>query len=175
MQHDPVKLLPLVLIDGMRLQRLQIEPYRRDGGLQLMGDGIDESIMLFISVNFAHQEECIQNDAGDNRQHQQNAQKKENTRTPVVQSPTHVQQNDDRDNARAQRNEERDGPLPANADHTISLMGLYATLRSVSSLSSFATRTFFAMPAALSTFNVSHEGSNSYQASPCRAEVGWAW
>ena len=57
MQHDAVKLLPLALIHGARLQRFQIQPDRRDRRFQFVGDGIDEGIMLFIAADFAHQKE----------------------------------------------------------------------------------------------------------------------
>src|SRR5437899_11016551 len=42
-------------------------------------------------------------------------------------------------------------------------------------VSTVATLIDLAIPKKRSTLISSHDGSNSYQASPWRAEVGWAW
>src|ERR1700682_4772358 len=51
----------------------------------------------------------------------------------------------------------------------------YAASRSVRALSSLATWMDFAMRSHFSTLIRSQDGSNSYHARPCRAEVGCAW
>ncbi len=59
-QHDPVKLFSLLFIHAARLQRFQVKPDGSDRRLQLMRDSVDEGIVLFITPDFAHQENRIQ-------------------------------------------------------------------------------------------------------------------
>jgi hypothetical protein len=65
------------------------------------------------------------------------------------------------------------GALP-NIQHPTSNIRLYAASRKTSS-PTLATFTDFATPSACSSRICSHVISSSYQASPCRAEVGCAW
>ena len=50
-KHDVVELLPPCLVNVSRLQRLQVEPHRRDRGLQLVRDRIDEGLVLFVALD----------------------------------------------------------------------------------------------------------------------------
>ena len=61
----PVELLPLRLVDRPVLQRLQIQLHRRDRRLQLVGDGVDERLVLLVAPDLAHQEDGVEHDAGD--------------------------------------------------------------------------------------------------------------
>ena len=65
LQHHAVELLALGLVDLTILQRLQVEPHRRDRRLQLVGDGVDERLVLLVAADLAHQEDGVEHDAGD--------------------------------------------------------------------------------------------------------------
>src|SRR5208283_758958 len=60
----------------------------------------------------------------DNRRHQQRSQYQQDAMPPVQQDPSHVQQDDDADQANAQRNEKRDRLLPSGDYHNSSLQVL---------------------------------------------------
>ena len=48
-QHDVVELPPLLLVHLACLQRFEIQPDRRDRRLQLVGDGVDEGVVLLVA------------------------------------------------------------------------------------------------------------------------------
>ena len=63
LQHDAVELLALGLVDGARLQGFQIQADGRDRSFQLVGDGVDERVVLFVAADFAHQKDGVEHDA----------------------------------------------------------------------------------------------------------------
>ena len=56
------------------LQGLQVQAHRRDGRLQLVRDGVDEGVLLLVAPDFPHQEDGVQNHAGDDQAEQQDAE-----------------------------------------------------------------------------------------------------
>ena len=56
----------------------QVEPDRRDGRLQLVRDGVDERVVLFVAADLAHQKDGVQHDAADDHGQQQHAQEQQN-------------------------------------------------------------------------------------------------
>src|SRR4029077_1537335 len=52
-QHDFIELFALRVVDGARLQSLEIKPDGRHRSLQLVGDRIDKSIVLFVTPDFS--------------------------------------------------------------------------------------------------------------------------
>ncbi len=73
-QHDAVELAALRLGDLARLQRLEIQANRRDRRLQLVGDGVDERVVLVVAAHFAHEKHRVDNDAGDDQDERENAE-----------------------------------------------------------------------------------------------------
>ena len=63
LEHDPVELAPLGLVELAGLERLQVEPDRRHRRLQLVGDGVDEGVVLLVAADLAHQEDGVEHDA----------------------------------------------------------------------------------------------------------------
>ena len=102
-----VELLALGLIDGARLQSFQIQPDGRDRSLQLVGDGIDEGVVLFVAADFAHQKDGVEHDAATDHQHQQDAQNQQDAVPPVQQEPADVENQEDGDQPDAERDEAR--------------------------------------------------------------------
>ena len=74
LEHDAVELAPLVRVELARLQRLEIQPNRRDRRLQLVGDRVDERVVLLVPPDLAHQEDRVQHDAGDDEQEEDDAE-----------------------------------------------------------------------------------------------------
>src|SRR4051812_24841746 len=58
-QHGGVKLFLLFLTHIARLQSLEIKADGRDGRFQLMGDGVDEAVLLLATADLTHQENRV--------------------------------------------------------------------------------------------------------------------
>jgi hypothetical protein len=86
-----------------------------------MRNGVDEGIVLGIAANLSHQESCIENDAADDHREQQKTQKEQNSGVPVEDHPADVKQQDDHNEADAERNEECNRLLAARDHHDFSL------------------------------------------------------
>ena len=73
-QHDVVELAALRVADLARLQRLEVQADRRDRRLQLVGDGVDEAVVLLVALDLAHQEHRVDDEAGDDEAEQDHAE-----------------------------------------------------------------------------------------------------
>jgi len=58
-QHEAVKFLALGFIHIAPLQGLQIQADRRNRSLQLVGDGVDETIMLFVADRISRTKKLV--------------------------------------------------------------------------------------------------------------------
>ena len=74
LDHDPVELLPRGLVDGPALQGLQVQTNRRDGGLQFVGDGVDERVVLLVPPNLADEKDRVEHDPGDDEREREEAE-----------------------------------------------------------------------------------------------------
>ena len=74
LQHDAVELAPLVVVELAGLQRLQVQPDRGDRRLELVGDGVDEGVVLFVAPDLAHQEDGVEDEPGDDQQEEDDAE-----------------------------------------------------------------------------------------------------
>jgi hypothetical protein len=63
-QHDLVELLLLFLGDGVALEGLEVEADGCDGGLEFVGDGVEEGVLTLVAADFADQEDGVEDDAG---------------------------------------------------------------------------------------------------------------
>src|SRR5712692_1238769 len=120
-QHDFVELFALRVVDGACLQSLEVKPDGRHGSLQLVGDRIDKSIVLLIAPDLPHEKNCVQYDAADDHRQQQHTEEEQDSAAPVEQDPTDVEEENDQDQASAERYEKRDRLLPPCQDHDFSL------------------------------------------------------
>ena len=64
-EHDPVELLALGLFDGAALEGLEVEADAGDGGLELVGDRVEEGVLTFVAADLADEEDGVEDDAGD--------------------------------------------------------------------------------------------------------------
>ena len=106
--------LSLGLVDGSVLQRLQVQLHRRDRRFQLVGDGVDERLVLLVAADLAHQEDRIEHDAGDDEGKHDEAGDEQPGLAPVEDDPADVEGDDACHQADAEDDEERDR-LPAPA------------------------------------------------------------
>ncbi len=65
LHHHLVELLPLALVDLALLQRLQVQLHRRKRCLQLVGDGVDEVLVLLVPADFTDEKDRVEDGAGD--------------------------------------------------------------------------------------------------------------
>ena len=92
LDHDRVELLPLRLVDAAALERLEIQAYGGDRGLQLVGDGVDERVVLFVPPDFAHKEDRVQHHARDDERENQDAEDQQPGFAPVDDDPADVEE-----------------------------------------------------------------------------------
>src|SRR5208283_2296108 len=64
-QHDLVELLALGFGDFVALQGLEVEAEGCDGGLELVGDGVEEGVLALVAADLADQEDGVEDDSGD--------------------------------------------------------------------------------------------------------------
>ena len=63
LEHDAVELLALVGVEVPALERLEIQPYRREGRFQLVGDRVDERVVLLVPPHLADEEDRVEDEA----------------------------------------------------------------------------------------------------------------
>lgn len=116
-QHEIVEVPALRLADLAVLQRFQVEAYRCDGRLQFMGDGVDETVVLLVSLDFAHQKTSVENHPPDNRGEEDDPEEKEYGFPAVKDDPTNVQSYGSRNEANPKYKEESNRFSAAGDSH----------------------------------------------------------
>ena len=106
--------MPLLVVERARLQRFQIQPDRRDGRLQLVGDGVDEGVVLLVAADFEHEEDGVDDQAGDDQAERDDAEDEDSQRRSLGgdDDPADVQRDRRRDEQNAEGDEKRDRLLP---------------------------------------------------------------
>src|SRR6266545_3015612 len=66
-EHDVVEAAPLLVAQRTRLQRLEIEADRCNRRLQLVGDGVDEGVVLLVAAYLEHEEDGVDDQSGDDK------------------------------------------------------------------------------------------------------------
>ena len=116
LEHHPIKLAAPIRIEIVALERLEVQPNGRNRRLQLVGDRVDEGIVLFVPTHFPHQEDGVQHDAGNDDEEEDDAEDEKEAFAPVEQDPADVERHGSRDQARAEDDRGRD-PLTAADRH----------------------------------------------------------
>jgi len=93
-------------VELARLQRLQVQSNRRHRRLQLVGDGVDEGIVLLVAPDLANEENRIDDHAGDDHQEEDRPEHHHDRLAPVQDQPADVQRDRGRDQADAEDREE---------------------------------------------------------------------
>jgi hypothetical protein len=50
-----------------RLERIEVQPNRRQWRFQLVGDRVDEGVVLLVALDFEHEEHGVNDDAGNDQ------------------------------------------------------------------------------------------------------------
>ena len=66
-EHHVIEPAPLLVAERARLQRLEIQTNRRDGRLQLVGDGVDEGVVFLVPADFQDEEHGVDDEARDDQ------------------------------------------------------------------------------------------------------------
>src|SRR5579871_131847 len=64
-EHDGVELLALGLVDGAALEGFEVEADAGDGGLEFVGDGVEEGVLTLVAADLADEEDGVEDDSGD--------------------------------------------------------------------------------------------------------------
>ena len=88
------------------LQRFKVKADGGDRGLQLVRDGVEKAVLLLVAADFAHQEDGVQDDAGDDESEEQDAQDEGNDFAPVEHDPTDIEHQRYNGDEHAERNGE---------------------------------------------------------------------
>ena len=107
-QHDPVEFVTSWFVELPAFQSLQIQPNRSDGGLEFVGDRVEEAILLFISVDFANEENGVYDESRNDQSEKDDAEYEWDELSPVEDDPRDVKRHRQSNQAGAQGHEERD-------------------------------------------------------------------
>jgi hypothetical protein len=64
-EHVGVELLALTVVDWPSLEGLEVEADARDGGLELVGYGVEEGVLTLVAADLADEEDSVEDDSGD--------------------------------------------------------------------------------------------------------------
>ena len=86
-EHDGVELLALGFVDGAALEGFEVEADAGDGGLELVGDGVEEGVLALVAADFADEEDGVEDDAGDEEREENDAEDGEGDGALVEEDP----------------------------------------------------------------------------------------
>ncbi len=120
-QHQAVKFLLLCFRNVPPLQRLQMQPDRGHGRFQLMGDGIDETVVPLAAPQLAHQKNGVDHHPRDDQRKEDDAEEQQHALAPVQDDPADVERDRQRNQADPQAEEKHDRSAAARNAHQGSL------------------------------------------------------
>ena len=102
----------------MALQGFQIEADGGDGGLEFVGDGIEKAVVALVPLYLSHQEDGVQNQAGDQQQEEEDANHQQDEAAPVDDDPADVEGDGKGDEASAESDGKNDRISASGDAHT---------------------------------------------------------
>ena len=90
-EHDAVELLPLVFVYGAALQGFEVEADGGDGGLELVGDGVEEGVLALVAADFSYEEDSVEDDAGEQGGEEDDAEDEQGDAALVEDDPADVE------------------------------------------------------------------------------------
>jgi hypothetical protein len=118
-EHDLVELLALGLFDGATLEGLEVEADAGDGGLKLVGDGVEEGVLTLVAADLANEEDCVEDHAGDECAEEDNAQHGEGEVSLVANDPVDVKGDKATNEENAEGDEEGNGSAASSDVHSL--------------------------------------------------------
>ena len=116
--HGCVEDVALRRVDGMPLQRVQVEPDAGDGRLELVRDGVEKAVLALVAADLADKKDGVQHHAGDQDRKQDDADQIDGEAAAVAVNPGDVQRHRQRREAHAENDEEGLGSAAACEIHT---------------------------------------------------------
>ena len=118
-QHDAVELLALGLGDVAALQGFEIEADGGDGGLELVGDGVEEGVLTLVAADLADQEDGVEDDAGDEQAEEDEADDKQGDAPLVEDDPGDVEGDEAADDEHPEGDGKGDGSAASGDVHGV--------------------------------------------------------
>jgi len=101
----------------MALESFEVEADAGDGGFEFVGDGLEKRVLALVATNFADQEDGVDDDAGDEDGKEHDAQEVDGKAAAVVVDPGDVEDDGERGETHAERDEKRSGSAAACEIH----------------------------------------------------------
>src|SRR6266851_2086625 len=121
-EHQAVKLLLLRFRKVASLQGFQMQAYRGDRSFQLVGNGVDEAVVLLAAAKLTHQEAGVHDHARDDQRKKDDAKEQQHSLAPVEDNPSDIKSNRERHQGDAQEKKEDDGSTAARDAHSVTLI-----------------------------------------------------
>ena len=108
-QHDLVELVALGFGDGVALEGFEVEAEGCDGGLELVGDGVEEGVLTLVAADLADQEDGVEDDAGGDQAKEDEADDEQGDAALVEDDPGDVECDEAADDEDAEGDGKGDG------------------------------------------------------------------
>jgi len=119
-QHDLVEVLSLGLFDGAALEGFEVEADGGDGGLELVGNGVEEGVLTLIAADLADEEDGVEHDAGDESREEDDAKnEKGDGALAADDDPADVERDGETDEENAEGDKEGDGSTASGDVHGV--------------------------------------------------------
>ena len=103
--HDAIELLPLLGIQVAPLERFQVQPDRRQRRLELVGDRVDERIVLLVAPDLAHEKDGVEHEPADDYEEEDDAENQQQPLAPVEEDPPDIERYREGDETAAEDDE----------------------------------------------------------------------
>jgi hypothetical protein len=120
-EHDAVELLALGLGDVAALEGFEIEADGGDGGLEFVGDGVEEGVLALVAADLANEEDGVEHDTGDEQPEENEAEDDERESALVENDPGDVKDQRRAERDYAEGDEEGDGSASSVDVHGVEL------------------------------------------------------
>ena len=114
-EHDLVELLALRLGELAALEGFEVEADAGDGGLELVGDGVEEGVLTLVAAELADEEDGVEDDAGDEQGEEDDAEDHVEQVCFVGEDPGDVERDGRADEKHAEH--DREGCRSASSGH----------------------------------------------------------
>src|SRR6267378_6851496 len=108
-EHDAIEFAAFGFFELPAFESLQVQANGSDGGLQFVRDGVEKTILLLISANFAHEKNGVDHQTRDDEAEENDAENQRDDLTPVEDDPANIDHHGQGNQASAQGYEKCDG------------------------------------------------------------------
>ena len=116
-EHDGVELLALGFVDWAALKGFEIKTDAGDGGLELVGDGVEKGILTLVTTDLPDEEDGVEDDACDENREEYDAENDEGYLPLIEENPADVERDENTDEKAAEGDEEGNGSAASGDVH----------------------------------------------------------